>query len=63
MKQYRVKITGIALADMEAIYDYIAFILQSPDEATVSGQFIRRLCGRRRGSNRFESALLFFGQQ
>lgn len=33
MKQYRVKITGKALADMEAIYDYIASDLQSPDTA------------------------------
>ena len=33
MKQYRVKITEIALADMEAIYDYIASTLQSPDTA------------------------------
>ena len=33
MKQYLVKITEIVLADMEAIYDYIASILQSPDTA------------------------------
>ncbi len=33
MKQYRVKITGKALADMEEIYDYIASNLQSPDTA------------------------------
>ena len=33
MKQCRVKITGKALADMEAIYDYIASNLQSPDTA------------------------------
>lgn len=33
MIQYRIKITGKALADMEAIYDYIASILQSPDTA------------------------------
>lgn len=33
MKQYRVKITGKALADMEAIYNYIASNLQSPDTA------------------------------
>ena len=33
MKNYWVKITGKALADMEAIYDYIASNLQSPDTA------------------------------
>ena len=33
MKKYRVKITGKALVDMEAIYDYIASTLQSPDTA------------------------------
>jgi plasmid stabilization system protein ParE len=33
MKKYQVKITGKALADMEAIYDYIASNLQSPDTA------------------------------
>ena len=33
MKQYFVQITGIALADMEAIYDYIASTLQAPDTA------------------------------
>lgn len=33
MKKYRVKITGKALADMEAIYTYIASNLQSPDTA------------------------------
>jgi len=33
MKHYRVQITGKALADMEAIYDYIASNLQSPDTA------------------------------
>ena len=33
MKRYQVKITEKALADMEAIYDYVAFILQSPDTA------------------------------
>ena len=33
MKQYRVKITRKALTDMEAIYDYIASNLQSPDTA------------------------------
>lgn len=39
MKQYRVKITGKALTDMEAIYDYIASNLQSPD--TAMGQYNR----------------------
>jgi toxin ParE1/3/4 len=39
MKKYRVKITGKALADMEAIYDYIASSLQSPD--TAMGQYDR----------------------
>lgn len=33
MKQYNVKITGKALADMEAIYDYIAKELLNPDAA------------------------------
>lgn len=33
MKKYRMKITGKALADMEAIYNYIASNLQSPDTA------------------------------
>lgn len=33
MKQSPVKITGKALADMKAIYDYIASDLQSPDTA------------------------------
>ena len=37
MKKYRVKITGKALGDMEAIYDYIASNLQSPD--TAMGQY------------------------
>ena len=39
MKKYRVKITGKALADMEAIYNYIASSLQSPD--TAMGQYDR----------------------
>lgn len=39
MKKYRVKITGKALADMEAIYNYIASNLQSPD--TAMGQYDR----------------------
>jgi plasmid stabilization system protein ParE len=33
MKQYEVKITREALADMNEIYDYIAFQLQSVDNA------------------------------
>ena len=33
MKRYHVKITDHALADMEAIYDYIALRLQVPDTA------------------------------
>ena len=39
MKQYNVKITGKALADMEAIYDYIADELLNPDAAM--GQYNR----------------------
>lgn len=33
MKEYSVKITRRALADMDMIYDYIAQILQAPDTA------------------------------
>ena len=33
MKEYHIKITGRALADMEAIYDYIADELLNPDAA------------------------------
>lgn len=33
MRNYRVKITGKALNDMEAIYNYIASNLQSPETA------------------------------
>lgn len=33
MKQYEVKITNKALADMDAIYEYIADRLQAPDTA------------------------------
>lgn len=33
MKKYDVKITSRALADMEAIYNYIADVLQAPDTA------------------------------
>ena len=39
MKKYRVKITGKALADMEAIYSYIASSLHSP--YTAMGQYDR----------------------
>lgn len=39
MKQYNVKITSKALADMEAIYDYIAEQLLNPDAAM--GQYNR----------------------
>ena len=39
MKQYNVKITSKALADMEAIYDYIADELLNPDAAM--GQYNR----------------------
>ena len=39
MKQYNVKITSKALADMEAIYDYIADELLNPDAAI--GQYNR----------------------
>ena len=33
MKQYKVKITDKALADMDAIYEYIAVTLQAPEAA------------------------------
>ena len=39
MKQYQVKITDKSLADMTAIYDYIAITLQAPDAAM--GQYDR----------------------
>ena len=39
MKQYNVKITSKALADMEAVYDYIADELLNPDAAM--GQYNR----------------------
>ena len=39
MKQYNVRITGKALTDMEAIYDYIADELLNPDAAM--GQYNR----------------------
>ena len=39
MKQYNVKITSKALADMDAIYDYIAEELLNPDVAM--GQYNR----------------------
>ena len=33
MKRYSVNITGEALADMESLYNYIAYTLKSPDNA------------------------------
>ena len=33
MKHYNVEITNEALADMEQLYDYIATVLQSPENA------------------------------
>lgn len=39
MKHYRVQITDEALADMEAIYDYIADVLHAPESAI--GQYNR----------------------
>lgn len=33
MKQYKVRITDKALADMEEIYNYIAIQLQAPENA------------------------------
>lgn len=33
MKQYNVKITDEALADMEQLYHHIAYVLQSPENA------------------------------
>ena len=39
MKQYVVRITGRALADMEEIYNYIAIQLQTPENAM--GQYNR----------------------
>ena len=39
MQQYQVKITDEALADMEQIYDYIAYKLLSPENAI--GQYHR----------------------
>ena len=39
MRQYEVKITDAALADMEQLYDHIAFVLLSPENAM--GQYNR----------------------
>lgn len=39
MKQYTVEITDEALADMEQLYNYIAFVLLAPDNAM--GQYNR----------------------
>ena len=33
MKQYKVQITDKALADMAEVYNYIAYVLQSPENA------------------------------
>lgn len=33
MKQYKVEITDEALADMEALYNHIAYVLRSPENA------------------------------
>ena len=33
MKQYKVRITDKALADMDAIYEYIAAVLGAPETA------------------------------
>ena len=41
MNQYSVKITDIALDDMESIYNYIALDLQVPD--TAMGQYTASL--------------------
>ena len=34
MKQYTVEITNEALNDMEQLYNHIAYVLQSPENAT-----------------------------
>lgn len=39
MKQYTVEITAEALADMEQLYNYIAYVLQAPENAM--GQYNR----------------------
>lgn len=39
MRQYEVKITDEALADMEQLYNYIAYVLLSPENAM--GQYNR----------------------
>lgn len=39
MKQYQVEITDEALADMEALYNHIAYVLLSPENAM--GQYNR----------------------
>ncbi|MCD7810129.1 MAG: type II toxin-antitoxin system RelE/ParE family toxin [Erysipelotrichaceae bacterium] len=33
MEEYKIQITNEALADMEAIYNHIAYVLQSPENA------------------------------
>lgn len=39
MKQYKVQITDKALADMEAIYEYIAAVLGAPETAMKQSDF------------------------
>ena len=39
MKQYRVEITNQALADMEQLYNHIAYVLLAPENAM--GQYNR----------------------
>lgn len=39
MRQYKVEITDEALADMEQLYNYIAFVLRAPENAM--GQYNR----------------------
>lgn len=50
MQQYKVQITDKALADMEAIYNYIAIQLQAPENAI--GQY-NRIAGAIEGLNEF----------
>ena len=40
MKQYKVQITDKALADMEAIYEYIAAVLGAPETAMKQSDWI-----------------------
>ena len=41
MKQYKVQITDKALADMAEVYNYIAYVLQSPENTLA--QYIGKL--------------------